>query len=283
MVVTTFFFVCVHATAKYLVQTYPVPQVVFGRFFVHLVIAALILGPRLKGVLAVSRPGLQLARSGFMLGATFLYFFGVRSVPLAEANSIMFLCPIIVALLAGPLLGESVGLRRWIGVAFGFAGVLIIVRPGSDLWQLAALILLGSATCNAFYQMSTRQLRGSDDPTLTLFFTPLAGTVAGALALPFFWQTPDTQGWLLFALIGAFAAAGHFALIKAFSLMPAPVAAPFGYLNLIWSIGFGYLLFGDWPDLWTFAGAAVIMASGLYILHRERVRKLAGVRPTRWG
>ena len=135
------------------------------------------------------------------------------------------------------------------------------------------MILLGSALFNAFYQIATRMLRGSDDHWMTLFFTPIAGTIFGFAALPFVWQTPDLTGRALFFLIGLVAAIGHLALIKALHWAPAPVAVPFTYLNLVWAIGFGFILFNDLPDLWTLAGAGIIMACGLYILHREGVKK----------
>ena len=134
MVVTTFFFVCVHTLGKYLVQDYPVWQVVWARFFFHLVIAAAILGPRVKTAFNSQRIGLQFTRSGFMLGASLLYFMGVQTVPLAEANAIMFLCPVLVVVLAPWLLKEQVGLRRWLGILAGFAGAFLIIRPSSDLW-----------------------------------------------------------------------------------------------------------------------------------------------------
>ena len=236
MVVTTFFFVCVHTLGKYLVQDYPVWQVVWARFFFHLVIAAAILGPRVKTAFNSQRIGLQFTRSGFMLGASLLYFMGVQTVPMAEANAIMFLCPVLVVVLAPWLLKEQVGLRRWLGVLAGFAGAFLIIRPSSDLWQIGAVILLGSAFFNALYHITTRKIRGSDDPTLTLFFTPMAGVLFGFAALPFVWQSPDAVGWGLFFLIGLVATVGHLALIKAYHWASAPVAAPFAYLNLVWTV-----------------------------------------------
>jgi drug/metabolite transporter (DMT)-like permease len=271
MLVTTFLFVCVHATGKYLVASHSVVQVVWGRYVFHLLFAAAILGPRLMGVARTANLRLQLLRSLFMLGASGFYFAGVRTLPLAEANAIAFTTPILVALLAQPVLGERVGLRRWLGVGFGFLGALIVIRPGSGVMDPAAAFLLASAMCNACYHIATRQLGARDDPLTTLFYTALVGSAGASAALPVVWQPLDTKGWLLLATIGAFACAGHFAIIKAYQAAPAPVIAPFNYAILIWAVVFGYLVFGDLPGPWTVLGASIIVISGLYILRRERV------------
>jgi len=270
MLVTTFFFVCVHATGKYLVASYPVGQVVWGRYFFHLLLAAAVLGPGIRQAIKTSNLWAQLIRSAFMLGATVFYFLGVQLIPLADANAISFMTPIFVVLLAGPVLSEKVGPRRWFGVVCGFAGALIIIRPGSGAMDLAAAYLIASSLCNACYQIATRQLGLKADPRATLFYTALVGTVGASAALPFSWQPMPWEGWALMVLIGAFACAGHFTIIKAYRAAPAAVIAPFNYVNLLWAAGFGFVIFGDLPDQWTIVGASVIVASGLYILHRER-------------
>jgi len=269
MLVTTFFFVCVHATGKHLVASHPVVQVVWGRYLFHLLFAAAILGPRLVLVARTANLRLQLLRSLFMLGASGFYFAGVRTLPLAEANAIAFTTPILVALLAQPVLGERVGARRWLGVAGGFLGALIVIRPGSGVMDLAAGFLLASAFCNACYHIATRQLGGRDDPVTTLFYAAVVGTAGASAALPVVWQPLETGDWLLLALLGGFACAGHFTIIKAYQAAPAPVVAPFNYAILIWTVVFGYVVFGDLPGPWTVLGALVIVASGLYILRRE--------------
>jgi drug/metabolite transporter (DMT)-like permease len=269
MLLTTFLFVCVHATGKYLVASYAVGQVVWGRYFFHLLFVTAVLGPRLVRAMRTENLRLQIVRSGFMLGATVFYFSGVRWLPLAEANAIAFTTPILVALLAQPMLGERVGSRRWLGVALGLLGALIIIRPGSGVMELAAGILFASSFCNALYQITTRQLGGRDDSLTTLFYTATVGTVCASLFLPLSWAPMDRTGWLLMAALGAFACAGHFALIKAFQGAPASVVAPFNYANLIWAVFFGFLVFGDLPDAWTVLGALIIVSSGLYILRRE--------------
>ena len=275
MLITAFFFVCVHATGKYLLTRYPLIQVVWGRYIFHLILALIILAPRLMHIIRSGNLKLQLLRSGFMLGSTTFYFTGVQFLPLTEANAINFLTPVLVVILAQPILGERVGLQRWIGVAIGFAGAVIITRPGSGLMDLAAGILMLSALCNACYQLSTRRLGAIDDPLTTLLYTALVGSIGASLAVPFTFEPMDGEGWLLMMLIGAFALIGHFALIKAYRLAPAPTIAPFGYSILLWSVVFGYLVFEQLPDVWTVLGAGIIVVGGIIIL-----RAPAAVRPT---
>ena len=209
---------------------------------------------------------LQLLRSAFMLGSTTFYFAGVQYLPLTEANAINFLTPVLVVILAQPILGEHVSLQRWIGVGIGFIGAMIIIRPGSGLMDLAAVILITSALCNACYQLSTRKLGGIDDPLTTVLYTALVGSIGASFVVPFHFEPMDAEGWLLMIAIGAFALIGHFSLIKAYRLAPAPTIAPFGYSILLWSVIFGYLLFNHLPDLWTLLGAAIIVIGGITIL-----------------
>ena len=273
MLVTTFFFVCVHAAGKYLVASYPVAQVVWGRYVFHLIFAMAVLGPRLTQVARSANLGLQLLRSLFMLGATAFYFAGVALLPLAETNAITSITPILVTLLAVPVLRERVGPRRWLGVAFGFLGALVIIRPGSGAMDLAAGLLIACALSNACYHVTTRQLGHRDAPLTTLFYTATVGSLATSAVVPFVWQAMDLAGWLLMAATGGFACVGHFAIIKAYQNAPAAVVAPFNYAILIWSVIFGFFVFGDLPDLWTVVGAAVIAGSSLYILRRERLAR----------
>jgi len=275
MLVTAFFFVCVHATGKFLLLRYPVVQVVWGRYAFHLLLAILVLAPHLKRIVRTANLKLQLLRSGFMLGATTFYFAGVQFLPLTEANAINFLTPILVVILAQPILGEEVGIRRWIGVGIGFIGAMIVVRPGSGLMDVAAGILMMSAFCNACYQLSTRKLGEVDSPLTTLLFTALVGTIGSSMAVPFSWQPMDVEGWLLMVTIGGFALVGHFALIKAFRLAPASTISPFSYSMLIWSALFGFLIFDQLPDYWAILGAVVIVIGGITILRTDRTKQKA--------
>ena len=275
MLLTMLLFVSMDAIVKHLVQTYPVPQIAWARFFFLAVLLAAVLGPRLPAKLVTQRRGLQVIRSGLLMVTTLQFFAGLYFLPLAEMTAIMQSAPLIVTALSLPLLGEHVGIRRWLGVAAGFAGALIIIRPGTDGMQLAAFLPLGAAATFALYQITTRILARTDGTLNTLMYTPLLGAAIMSLAVPFFWVMPDAEGWALMALIGLFGGLGHFTMIRAFTWAPAATVSPFGYTGLIWAALFGLVLFGDFPDAWTIAGAAVIVGSGLYILHREHLRRRA--------
>lgn len=273
MLITMLLFVTMDTVAKYLARDYPVPQVVWARFFFHALLLALLLGPRLRTTAITRRPGLQFLRSALLTVTTILFFTGLSYLPLADASALMQIGPLVVTALSMPLLAEQVGVRRWAGVVIGFVGALIIVRPGADAMQPAAFFPLAAATSYGLYQIATRMLSRTDAPLTTLFYTPAIGALAMSAVLPFFWTTPDMAGWALMALIGLIGGVSHFTLIKAFTSAPAATVAPFGYTSLIWATLYGLAIFGDFPDLWTIAGASIIAGSGLYILHREHLRK----------
>ncbi|UCH73418.1 MAG: DMT family transporter [Rhodospirillales bacterium] len=276
MLLTMFLFVSMDAIVKHLLQTYPVPQVAWARFFFHTVLLAAVLGRRLPATFATRRRGLQVLRSGLLTVTTLQFFGGLYFLPLAEMTAIMQSAPLLVTALSLPLLGEHVGIRRWAGVAVGFAGALIIIRPGTEAMQLAALLPLGAALTFALYQITTRILSRTDATFNTLLYTPLIGAIALSIAAPFFWVMPDLEGWVLMILTGMFGGLGHFTMIRAFTWAPAATVSPFGYSALVWAALFGLVLFGDFPDAWTIAGALVIVGSGLYILHREHMRRRHG-------
>lgn len=276
MLLTMLLFVSMDAIVKELVQTYPVPQVAWARFFFHAVLLATVLGRRLPVTFSTRRRGLQLLRSGLLLVTTLQFFGGLYFLPLADMTAVMQSAPLIVTALSLPLLGEQVGLRRWTGVAAGFVGALLIIRPGTEAMQPAALLPLGAATTFALYQLTTRILSRTDATFNTLMYTPLVGAVVLSATIPFFWVTPDLEGWALMVLAGMLGGLGHFTMIRAFTWAPAATVSPFGYSALIWATLFGLVLFGDFPDSWTVAGALIIVGSGLYILHREHMRRQRG-------
>ncbi|MEQ8354598.1 MAG: DMT family transporter [Kiloniellaceae bacterium] len=271
-------------TAKYLVQTYPTAQVVWARYVGHLVLAAAILLPQHgRGLLQSQRPGLQVLRSLFLFGATCANFAALQYLQLAETSSIMFSAPLMVAMLSIPLLGEHIGPRRWSAIFIGFFGVLIVVRPGLGLVHWAAGLSILAALCGAFYQITTRKLAGVDRAVTTQFYSALIGALAITPVVPFFWQMPDLAGAALMLLLGALGGFGHWMLILGHRLAPAPILAPFSYIQLLPMILLGYLVFGDFPDLWTLTGAGVVLTSGLYLLYRERKVKAALPSPPQPG
>ena len=273
MLATMFCFISLDALMKHLMESYSLVQVTWARFFFATIVAAIACGPRLAA-LAVSRhPKQQLLRSVFLMSTTGMFNAGIRSTPLATATTIMFLTPILVTVMAIPLLGEKVGLRRWMGVACGFIGALIVVRPWQEgLGGIGAgvLFLLVAAVLNANYQILTRRVRG-DDPLTSLLYTAVAGAVVTSLIVPWFWSWSTATDWLLLMGTGVAGGLGHLFLIRAFRAAPASVVAPFSYSSLVWAALFGFIIWGDWPDLWTWAGAALIIGSGLYIFQRERL------------
>jgi drug/metabolite transporter (DMT)-like permease len=205
---------------------------------------------------------------------TGLFNAGIRTISLATATAIMFTSPILVTVLSIPLLGEQVGWRRWAGVICGSAGALIIVRPwtsGGEALGIGVLFLLAAAFLNANYQIVTRKVRLHDPAMTSLLYTAAAGAAVTSLIVPWYWSWPTAFDWLLFIAAGLAGGIGHLCLIQAFRRAPASVVAPFSYSALIWATLFGFLIFSEWPDLWTWAGAAIIIASGLYIFHRERL------------
>lgn len=259
--------------AKLLAGDYAVLQVVWGRFAFHLLWLVPVLAWRARRDALVSRhPGLQLLRGMFLLGATTCFFAALVWMPIADALALLFISPMVTTVLAPVVLRERVGRWRWSAVAAGFIGALIIVRPGVGVFQWAALLALAAGVCHGCYLLTTRRLSGSTRPLVTLLYTALPGFLATSLALPLVWTPPTPQDWMLMAAMGAFAVSGHFLVIRAFEHAPATIVAPIGYAEIVAATAVGYVGFGDLPDAWTWAGIAVIVASGLVITLRERRR-----------
>jgi len=266
-------FVIMNTMVKHLSQTLPVPLIIWARYFFHLVVIMALFPRRLPTLLVSRRKGMQVLRSVLVLVATLFMFFAVSLMPLADVVAITFMAPLLVTGLSVPVLGEHMGPRRWAAVAAGFLGMLVIVRPGAGVFQWAALLPLGMAVCYATYQIITRMIRGAADPLNALFYTALVGAVVTTVTVPFFWVTPAPLDWLWLVGTGLFGGLGHFAVIRAYDHAAPVMIAPFSYTELIWAVLLGLVFFGDFPDAWTFCGAAIIAASGLYVLHRERGRR----------
>jgi len=272
MLLASFLFVSMDTTVKYLVQTYSVPQVAWARYSFHMLFLILFLRGRLPRVMATQRLGIQLFRSLLLLATTGLFFLALRFVPLAEVSAIMFIGPIIVTALSVPLLHEQVGVHRWAGVLVGFAGALVMLHPGAKAMAAASLLPLSAACVYAFYQITTRMLSRTDGPMTTLVYTAVVGTLAASVAAPFYWVAPDMAGWSLMVLLGLLGGVGHFAVIKAFQSSNAATITPFGYTNLIWATLSGIVFFDEYPEPRILIGAGIIICSGLYIFHRERIQ-----------
>jgi drug/metabolite transporter (DMT)-like permease len=263
------------ATGKYLSRSLPVLEVVWARYAVSALMTVVAINPwTAPGAYRSRRPGLQLARSALLLVSTIVNFAALQYLQLAETVSILFAMPLLVALLAGPMLGEWVGPRRLAAIAVGFVGVLVITHPGVGSLQWAMGLTLISVLLYALYNISTRMLAAWDSSRTTFAYSALAGALGLAPAMPFVWQWPQGAApWLLMIVMGGCASVGHYMLIVAHRHAPAAVLSPFVYTQLIWMSGLGYLIFGDIPGPLTLSGAAIVIGSGLYLLSRERVVK----------
>lgn len=259
--------------AKFLMRDHSVPMIAWARYNFHIVLMLPLLarlGP--KKILTTRRLGLQIGRASLLLATTFLIFGALRFIPLADMTTITMAAPLIATVLSVPILRERVGPRRWLAVFIGFGGVLVVVRPGAGLFDGGAVLALSAAITFALYQVTTRAISRTDGPLTTLFYTALVGAIVTNMIVPFFWQWPSPLGWAYLALTGGLGALGQFLFIKAYGHAPASTLAPYIYTILIWSAGLGVLVFGDFPDIWTLTGAAIIIASGIYIWHREHRR-----------
>jgi len=273
VVVAVGVFALMDTIAKYLARSYPVPGVVWARYAANLLILLAFLAARgeLKR-LRTARPGLQITRGLLLGGATLFYFTSLTVLPLAEAAAIGFVMPLFLALLAVPMLGERMDGTRLAAVLVGLAGALVIVRPGAAVFTPYALLPVGMALFNALYQILTRKVAGVEHPLTSLVWGAIVGAVLFSFFLPFAWVTPtDPWHWALLAVIGLLASVGHFVLIRAYDYASATGLAPFFYTQLVWVMLLGWLVFGDFPDGWSLLGMGIIVASGIYLVGRQRL------------
>ena len=246
-------------------------EIAWARFLVIVLVllpVALRQGPR---VLVSAAPRRQVLRGFCMLGSSIFFIGGLARMPLADATAVGFASPLLVTILSIPLLGEKVGIRRWSAVAMGLVGVLIVVQPGTSAFDPAAIYPLLSAACWALGLIITRQMQALDSVLTTLFWSNAVGLAATSVAVPFVWVTPNAYECVLLAVAALFSTAGQSLLIVAFRFAPASLLAPFSYSQMLWSVLLGWIVFHQLPDAATWVGAAIIVASGLYTLHRERV------------
>jgi len=264
-----FCFSSMDALAKWLMQEAEVLQVVWARYAGQMAVVATIVAPRLGPLLRTRHLGLQLLRSSFLFTATFCFFTSLSFLEIASATAVMNVHPVILTLGAALILRERLGPRRIIGIVAALAGALIIIRPGGDVFSVAALLPLAAGTFYASYALTTRFL-GRDEPILTSFlYTALIGTVAATVLVIPVWQWPSAGTWGMYLLLGIAGAIGQYLLIRSLTVAEAGAVAPFGYAGVIFATSWGLLIFGEVPDLWTLLGALVIVGAGVYVWHRE--------------
>jgi drug/metabolite transporter (DMT)-like permease len=271
-------FTCLDTTAKYLVLAgLDVQFVVWVRYAVHLVLVLVLF--RAWSSLRLFRTHslvLQVVRAACLLGSTFFNFLALQTLQLAETVSIFFFAPMVITALAGPLLGEWAGWRRWAAIGAGFLGVLLITRPGLGTFAIGHVYALGSMLSYAFYAILTRRMGATETAESMIFYSALAPVILMAPVVPVYGEVPSSLLIvLLLVSLGVYGGLGHWLIIKAYKQATATALAPYPYLQMVWMVGAGYLVFGDLPDGWTLVGAAVIVSSGLYIIHREHRLRLA--------
>jgi drug/metabolite transporter (DMT)-like permease len=268
-------FPIMNGLVKLLTSLYDPTQVVWFRVTLHLFLVTLVFLPRLGlALFRTRRIGAQFASSASMLLSTLLFFSAAKSVGVAEAISVSFVGPVLVVLLAWPMLGERITVLGFAAVILGFAGVLVVIRPGSSVFQWASLLLIGSAAAYALYQVVIRRLGTTDHPATTIFYSVLLGAVLMSGLLPFVWRTPDNaRDWLLLCSLGALGGLGHYCVAKALTYAPASLIAPLNYTQMIGSVIVGYLMFAEVPDRYTWLGTVLIIAAGLLAGWQSRRRK----------
>ncbi|MBM6592588.1 DMT family transporter [Microvirga pudoricolor] len=267
-------FSCSDAASKLMTGSMPAIEIAWLRYvvFLALMMGAVALSGAGAKAFRSKRPALQFVRACGVLGSTILFIMGLRYLPMAEATAITFIAPVYVTALSILLLGEFVGIRRWAAVFIGLLGVLIVVRPGTGAFDAAAFFPLTSSLCWAVALIVTRKMSSADGPLVALTYAALVGFAFTSVLVPFEWTTPGWREIGLGIVTGAASTAAQWLTVLAFQHARASVLAPFSYSQLIWSTLLGFAVFGNLPDSWTLVGAVIIIASGLYTAHRERVR-----------
>jgi drug/metabolite transporter (DMT)-like permease len=271
MALAFFMFAASDAQVKLLSSTLHPVQIAWTRqlgLLSAVIVLLMLNGP---AILKTARPFLQLLRGSLAVLSATSYVIAISFVPLADAVAVSFVAPFMVTVMGAVFLGEKVGVRRWVAVSIGFAATLIIIRPGLGVVHPAMLLVLVAASTFAARQVLSRVLSASDKTATTIAYTGLASVALLTLPLPFVWRTPDTWAENLLLLgTAACAGIGELMVIRALEIAQAVAVAPVHYSLILWSTFYGWLIFGQLPDQWTLTGAAIIVATGFYILNRER-------------
>lgn len=276
IIAAMFVFAVQDGITKHLSTTYAAPQILWIRFsfFVVFALAYSMRTKPLRACLTSNAPVLQIIRSLLIVAEIGFFILAVRHLPLAETHALFATFPLMATAIAAIFLKEAVGIRRWSAIIVGLTGVIIILRPGAAAIAPAALLALLCAFMFAGYQVITRLVSKYDDSETSITYMAVVGLIAMTIMVPFYWKMPDVDGWMWLLTLAVTAALGHFLLIKALEFAPASLLQPFNFTLLVFASTVGYFAFGDVPDLWTIAGAFVIVGSGIYTVHRERKRGL---------
>ncbi len=271
LVMATLFFAFQDALTKHLMQTLASPQIVAVRFFFFAVFALVYVGHRvgLKVAFRSQRPWLQIARGLLIAGEIMIFAYAIQFLGLAEMHTLFACFPLLVTALSVPILGESVGWRRWLAVFFGFIGTLIILRPGVGILQPAVALALLTALMFALYTLLTRKVSRYDSFETAFLYMGVVGFLGSLLIAPFYWQPVSAIDAIWLLLISMTSIIGHFLLIKALALVPAVILQPFNYFILVWAIPIGFLLNNEVLSMTTLIGAGIVVGSGIFIAYRE--------------
>jgi drug/metabolite transporter (DMT)-like permease len=269
MVAGIFLFAVNDTLGKWLVATYSVGQVLLMRSLAALVVLTPFIRRDAASFGAATRWGMQTMRAVFATVEVACFYWAVSYLPLADVMAYYLAGPIFVTAIAGTLLREPVGWRRWSAVAAGFIGVIVCLRPGSGMLSLPAVIALSGSFTFSLSMLSTRVLRGTGDTVLVTTQT-VAALIFGAVVAPLNWVTPSLRDIGLLALLGVVSMVAHVCVNRSLKLAPASTVVPYQYSTIVWAVIFGYAVFGDVPDLWMLGGGAIIVAAGLFIFLREQ-------------
>lgn len=270
VILMTITFSSLDASAKYFTTELPLWVLLWGRYFFNFLFVALFFFRGAPAEIIHTRNlKMQILRSILLVSSTLTFWLALMFLPLADCVVILFVAPLLVTILAAPLLGERVGRHRWTAVILGFVGVLVVMRPGFTIFSWVSVLPFITALLYAGVQISTRILGRTEAPLTTLLYSSAGGAIICTVCVLFFWVTPSLQQWLVLGWLGFLGALGHYLMIKGYLLAPASLLAPFDYTTLIWATLLGFVLFGDLPDTWTVLGAIIIMSSGLYLIRRE--------------
>lgn len=280
MLVSVALFAVMSVFIKQVSDHIPVPEIVFFRNSVGL-IPVLIAVAWAGGMerLRTERLAAHFGRSVVGVSAMAMLFWSYSLLPLADATALNYTAPLFLTALSAPLLGEKVGVYRWSAVLVGFIGMLVMLRPGQGMLELGALVGVGAAFLQALAMVAVSQLSRSEPSTTIVFYFTIFSTMLSAIPLYFIWMTPETWlDWLMLTGVGLSGGVAQLCLTRAYGHAQAVVIAPYTYTSLLWAGCFGYILWGHVPDNLTLLGAAIVAASGVFIMYREAHRKATAQR-----
>ena len=271
MIGAIFCFASMDATAKYLMKEIGPAQTIWARYTFQAILVTVLILPKINIYGKTKYPKLQFLRSVALMMATTLFFFAFSRLGLAEASAIFNISPVLITLGAFLFLREQIGPRRVIGIVVSLLGALIIIRPGSGVFTVYALLPLGAAIFYSTYSLATRFVGTDESPWTSLFYSAIFGAICYSIYIVFHWNPMSSNALLLTIIIGLFGTAGHICLIRALTLGEASLVSPFIYTNLLFTTIWGLVLFGNFPDFWTICGALIIVAAGVYVWAHDRV------------